>query len=582
MKQIKKSWIIAAAVVLVVGGGLVAVKLRQSDSAEPRPVVLANPPQLDAERRALDMSMNIYSPVTDRFSIEYGTAFAEERPPAETAAIKAGVADVMERERLVNTGRLQYMETSVAALGDPAVKDAFTTFKQRYGAVVDYYAQYRIDAANVTESVAGPCAKLAQVNFAKKSFATDYTQAADSCLAALAAAKQSSSPTATTLLTDVEGLVQKRRVSFEKAIGGEGARQTAANITALLTLLDVNEDLKVIQTRYETTEKTLYAKLVNDANSANEAFGAALKPLVATAGPKKDGGRPDYQATKDVKIGELKAARAALAPAVNKYLAAYKAAYNEQKSPEAASQKASPEYEAFKTAEQKASAASNALAEDPVSGDEEIGTAIELLKRDYDAEVTFFKGLVESYPAYTSLFSESSQQCSGLLVGKDNGLDDRKAKLDAAAARCQVALDGLKKSVNSTYADYALKIERRMKQLQEYAAATAQGERELAGFQAEVAGFQNKVAEAEARNAPDAELLALAAEIKGGTAKIKESKAGFDFAARGYLRTVKELPVLFGDVYDKQVPARLKTYGKVNDARTDVLSFVLEGKIASA
>lgn len=289
----------------------------------------------------------------------------------------------------------------------------------------------------------------------------------------------------------------------------------------------------------------------------------------------------DYQLAKDSQVGAVSSAREAFRPALNEYLAAFKAAYNQSGTPEAASRAAQKQYDAYKQAEGRARAAIGDLEKNPITNDGETGTVVKQLKRDYEAEVTYFTGLVESYPAYTVLFSDKQQQCSGVLVGETSGLADRKQKLDAAAKDCFSALEKLKQSANTTYVDYAKKIERRVKQLQQHAATIVRAEQNNKEYEAQVVVFQQRVSEATARNASDEELNKLTGEMKQLNAKIAENKADFDFASRRYLNTIKEIPTLFGNVYDKDVPAKVKNFEQLHDMRMKVLTLLLESKLAS-
>lgn len=291
-------------------------------------------------------------------------------------------------------------------------------------------------------------------------------------------------------------------------------------------------------------------------------------------------GQKDYQLAKDTQVGTVTSARAALRPAVNEYFAAFKKAYNETDSLEQASEGAKPQYESYKQVAQKAAAAMQALEDNRVSNDRDTGAAVKQLKQDYDAEVSYFTGLVESYPEYTVLFSDKQKQCSGVFVGATTSLTDRKQKLDAAAKSCYAALSALKQSANVTYVDYAKKIERRVGQMQRHAATVVQSERNNKDFEAQAAVFQQRYAEATARGASDDELYKLADEIKQLNAKVDENKAEFDYASSRYISTVKEIPTLFENVFSKDVPAKLKSFEQLHDIRMKVLMILLEGKLA--
>lgn len=287
----------------------------------------------------------------------------------------------------------------------------------------------------------------------------------------------------------------------------------------------------------------------------------------------------DYQLARDSQVAAATSAREALRPALNEYLAAFKAAYNQSGTPEAASRAVQKQYDAYKQAESTARAAIGELEKNRMTNNGETGTIVKQLSRDYDAEVTYFTGLVESYPAYTVLFSDKQKQCSGVLVGETTGLADRKQKLDAAATDCFKALDTLKQSSNTTYVDYAKKIERRVKQLQQYVATIVRAEQNNKDYEAQTAVFQQRVSDATARNASEVELNKIVTELKQMNAKLEENRADFDFASKRYLSTIKELPTLFGNVYDKDVPAKVKNFEQLHDMRTKVLVLSLDEKL---
>lgn len=243
---------------------------------------------LDTHRQIVDSSMNIYSPLLTGFSSEYTNLYVEERPTEEKEAYKKRYMEVLEQERRVNEAYLKRMGSSVA-LREPSVKEAFETFRSRYGAVISYYDQYAHDIASTIEAVTGPCARLSKLNVAKASYASDYTSAADTCLAALAEAKKTSDPTTDTLLADVEALIKTRRDKFEQTLGKEGFEKNAATILALVEMLDINADIKDIQEKYQAKVQTEYMALIDEANKANSALKDALKAYLATGSEKGSG-----------------------------------------------------------------------------------------------------------------------------------------------------------------------------------------------------------------------------------------------------------------------------------------------------
>jgi hypothetical protein len=289
----------------------------------------------------------------------------------------------------------------------------------------------------------------------------------------------------------------------------------------------------------------------------------------------------DFKAASATQITDASKAREALAPAVNAYLAAFKAAYNETNSAEQATQKAAPKMKEFKSAEAKALESIAVVDESKIAYDGDIGAAVKQLEADYVAEVAYYASLLNDYPMYNDLFSKNADGCAGVFVGEADGLSDRKIKLDAAAKQCFVATGELKASKNPTYAEYAKKVERRVKRMQADAAATVKSEQTNKEFEQRAADYQRKYDEAKARNAPTEEILKLADELKKFNAQIDVNQSAFDFAAKSYLATVKELPDIYSSVYGTDVPAKQKYYDQLIDFRTSVLSSLVNGRITN-
>lgn len=267
--------ILVALVIVLLAALTVRHLIRQPNTTDYR--------SLDTQREALDMSMNTYSPVFTVFSTEYSNVYREERSRDEKMAVKTHYIEVLEQDHRINRDRLKRMESSVA-LREPTVKKAFDSFSDRYSAVIDHSAQYATNVANITESIAGPCAKMSKLNVAKSNYAKEYVAAADTCLTSLAHAKKTSDATTKTLLSDVETLVKTRRDKFSDAIGKEGAELSARSMLAIVSLLDINSELKEAQERYEAAVRNEFNDLVTDANSANKALEDALKVHAATEG----------------------------------------------------------------------------------------------------------------------------------------------------------------------------------------------------------------------------------------------------------------------------------------------------------
>lgn len=277
----KKLILLVAAILLLIVGVVVVMNLTKQPGK-------ADYQSFDSQRQIVDSSMNVYIPLFDGFVSEYLNLHVEERSDEEKTAFKEQYFEVFEEEQRVNEARLKRMASSVV-LKEPAVKAAFESFQAKYSAVVEYYAQRTKNIANITESVAGPCARMSQLNVAKESFASDYTSAANTCIQALATAKKTSDPATSALLSDVEALVKTRRDKFQETVGTEGYEKNARTMIAIVELLDINTDVKKAQDTYQTKAQAGYSQLVKDANEANAALAEALKDFVATRSTKESG-----------------------------------------------------------------------------------------------------------------------------------------------------------------------------------------------------------------------------------------------------------------------------------------------------
>ena len=267
-RTLKLILIIAVVIAALVAIGMVAMNVLRQPAKQ-------DFSQLDTQRQVLDSSMNLYNPLVTGYSSDYANVLGEERSTEETDAVRQDYVDMMERERKVNSERLDRMASS-PALRDADVKRAFEPFRQNYQVVINYYDQETMNLTNVIGSVAGSCGKMNKLNFAVDSATTDYLKLADACLKALEGAKQGSDSDTTTLLTDVEGIIKERRDKFNEVVGKEGIEKSGRTMIAVVSLLDFNTDLKTVQTKYETAVQKKYTDLVNKANDSNEAFEKAL------------------------------------------------------------------------------------------------------------------------------------------------------------------------------------------------------------------------------------------------------------------------------------------------------------------
>lgn len=283
---------------------------------------------------------------------------------------------------------------------------------------------------------------------------------------------------------------------------------------------------------------------------------------------------------KDEQIKTLVDARGKLQPAANAYLAAYKEAKNAGGTRETAEQDANEEREAFKQAEASARASMGTLKANRGVEEGQVSDAVTQFEDSHLGFVDYMAGLVDSYPQFDALFSEGGESCQGIFIGdRAANLNERKDLLTEAAGICRNATEELGQSKNPTYVEYARRVENRVKQLEADAAATAKGEQDVAAFTATKDQLVLKADEASARNAPAEELLDIADEAKSLNESIKANKSEFDFAAKRYTKTVKEMPSVLEAVFSTHVSAEMKYYGSVISLREDVLKAVIDDEL---
>ncbi|MDI3213272.1 hypothetical protein [Arthrobacter sp. AL12] len=280
---------------------------------------------------------------------------------------------------------------------------------------------------------------------------------------------------------------------------------------------------------------------------------------------------------KEEQLKTLLDARGKLPPAVNTYIAAYKKAHLAAGSRDKAEQDSKKEHGEFKQAEASARNAMGTLTAGRGVGGGKVSDAIAQYEDSYLGFVDYMTGLVDSYPQYQSLFGEGDASCQGIFVGnKAANLSERETLLTEAAGICRNATEELGQSQNSTYAEYAQRVENRVGLMELDATSTAKAEENLKAFTATKDQLVQKVDEATARKASAEELLGLADEAKSLNKTIKASKSEFDFAAKRYTKTVKEMPSLLEDVFSKHVAGEMKHFDSVIPLRSTVLEAVID------
>ncbi|GAA3275220.1 hypothetical protein [Paenarthrobacter aurescens] len=285
---------------------------------------------------------------------------------------------------------------------------------------------------------------------------------------------------------------------------------------------------------------------------------------------------------KDERLTALVEARGKIQPAVNTYLAAYKKARNAPASLEEAEKSSAKERDEFQQTINSARAALTEVQGGNTAGSEEdtVPEAVALLSDSYQAYLESMEGLVDSYPLFEGLFRQDAG-CSGLFVGsKAANLRERQTLLAQAAVPCREAVNQLKQSKNVAYVEFARTLDNEIAQLESHAETTAKSEENYNEFVRLKDEYVKKIDEATARNAPDAEYLKLADELKALNTRIKNNRSEFDFAAKRYLNGVRDMPTLVEEVFSKNVSDHIKHHDAVIPIRVQVLKDAIDADLA--
>lgn len=306
---------------------------------------------------------------------------------------------------------------------------------------------------------------------------------------------------------------------------------------------------------------------------------AVVIALTNSAGQQR---RESLALLKEDRLTALVEARAKIQPAVNTYLAAYKEARNAPATREDAEKTSGKQREEFQQALDSARDALSDVQTGSGAGGEADGTgvAVAQLGDSYQAYLDSMEGLVEWYPEFEGLFREDGA-CSGLFVGsKAANLRERQTLLAQAAVPCREAVNQLKESKNISYVEFARTLDNEVAQLERHAETTAKSEESYNEFVRLKDDYAKKIDDATARNAPDAEYLQLADELKALNTRIKNNRSEFDFAAKRYLSGVKDMPTLVEDVFSKSIPAQVKHHDTVLPVRVQVVKDVIDAGLA--
>ncbi|TVU66904.1 hypothetical protein FQP90_01835 [Paenarthrobacter nitroguajacolicus] len=288
-------------------------------------------------------------------------------------------------------------------------------------------------------------------------------------------------------------------------------------------------------------------------------------------------------ALKGDRLNALGDARGKVQPAANAYLAAYKKARNAPASRDQAQKDSQKEKEEFQQASNSARSALQELKSGNGSGDTPVGVAVQQLVESHEDYFDYMEGLVESYPQFEGLFrGDDAAGCNGLFVGsKAASLRERQTLLAQAAAPCRKAASELLQSKNNAYVEFARSFNNKVAELEERAEVTAKGEENYAEFVRLKDDFVKRADDAEARNAPDAEVQKIADDAKAVNAQIRANRSEFDFAAKRYLAGVKEMPSLVENVFAKEISADIKHFDSVIPAREQILKDTIDVELTA-
>ncbi|MFK4640332.1 hypothetical protein [Paenarthrobacter histidinolovorans] len=276
----RRTGIIVVAVVLaLVAGGFGA----WFTFFRPTGVQRADVERLDKQRGIVDSSMNLYDPLLEEFTARYTNVVAEEEDEQAKEQVFNRESDLIKRESAANTGRLDAMAASPVTQ-EAEIAEAFRRFKDQYGAVIAYNDQRLINTANITRSVGGPCAPLHKdLNVSGGNYAQEYVTTADSCLLALAGAKDKADADTVQLLGGIEEVIKGQRAKQQEVLDAtDDLARLAKRTTAGVALLEINEALNKVRTTYEEAVKASSTKLVDDANASNAELERLLKARLAT------------------------------------------------------------------------------------------------------------------------------------------------------------------------------------------------------------------------------------------------------------------------------------------------------------
>ena len=287
----------------------------------------------------------------------------------------------------------------------------------------------------------------------------------------------------------------------------------------------------------------------------------------------------DFAAVQDTYIKRIKETQSKLAPAANTYMDAFKKHEIETGSVMKAAEMAKSELNDFKAAEQNARDALDELLTSKVMNDRQFRDAAEMLVREYTERTDYFSGMANSYQDLNRLFGgESNDVCLDVFLGGTTSMADRRDRLAAALGNCYDAVAVLKTSNNSTYVEYAKQTESRLKEMEGDAKVVAKSEADHAKFTAEAEQLKTQASTLQTGDGSSRELKEVLGKIEKLNQQISDSKASLTYSGDRYVADVKDLAPLYERVFSEDVPAKVKYFTAITDARLKALRFITESK----
>lgn len=299
-----------------------------------------------------------------------------------------------------------------------------------------------------------------------------------------------------------------------------------------------------------------------------------VSAIVALRTPSQE----DYK-TAQTTVSESKSALRMVNTASNAYFKALSQELYKTKSVEQSVKDSGKQYDVVIQNAKSATEKLEALKSSKIMRDDEVRRLANQYIDIATDQNAYLESSVRSYADYRALFSDTNDAgCFGVIVRKSEDLSRRKAQLDKAADVCFKAINGLKKSGNSTYKAYAVQLERQVKQMQSEAANLADGEKTYKQLKSKKDDLEAKLSKLSENHASNKEYRVLDKEVQSLSDEIADSQAEFQSATDRYVKILKGLPGDYIAVLSTQTPDKIADFNTVADAKLKALRTVLDDK----